>query len=159
MSSNRYQELIGFLHYVTLATQPYISFAISKLAQFLVNPAQTHLDAALRVLHYLKGTKKWTLNLVGDVASMAGFMDSDWGGDRDDRKSISTYISHMGNGAISWKTKTRTSVAPQSIEAKFSTTTLALLRSRKTSFSTRAQNTSRFNIILLMSSSKRDSSS
>jgi len=65
MSSNRYQELIGFLHYVTLATQPHISFAISKLAQFLVNPAQTHLDAALRVLRYLKGTKKWTLLNTG----------------------------------------------------------------------------------------------
>jgi len=106
MSINRYQELIGFLHCVTLATQPYISFAISKLAQFLVNPAQTHLDAALRILHYLKGMKKWTFNLVGDIADMAGFTDSDWGGDRNDRKLISMYISHMGNSPILWKMKT-----------------------------------------------------
>ena len=84
MSSNRYWELISLLHYVTLATQPYISFAISKLTQFLVNPAQTHLDTALHVLCYLKGMKKWTLNLVGDVANMAGFMDPDWGGDCND---------------------------------------------------------------------------
>ena len=106
MSSNRYRELISFLHCVTLATQPYISFTISKLAQFLVNLAQTHLDTALHILHYLKGTEKWTLNLVGDIADMAGFMDSDWGGDHDDRKLISMYISHMGNSPILWKMKT-----------------------------------------------------
>jgi len=127
MSSNRYWELIGFLHCITLTTQPYISFAISKLAQFLINPAQTHLDAALHVLFYLKGTKKWTLYLVGDIADMAGFTDSDWGGDCDDRKLISMYISHMGNSPILWKTKTQTLVAPPSIEAEFSMTTLVLL--------------------------------
>jgi len=83
MSVNRYRELIGSLQYVTLTTRPDISFPISKLAQFLVNPAQIHLDAALCVLRYLKGTRRWTLNLRGDIADIAGYTDSDsvWGGD------------------------------------------------------------------------------
>ena len=57
MSGNRYRELIGSLQYVALATRPDISFAISKPAQFLVNPAHIHLDVAIRVLRYLKGTR------------------------------------------------------------------------------------------------------
>jgi len=89
ISGNTYWEAIGSLQYVVVAARLDISVAISKLAQFLVNPAQAHLDVALRVLRYLKGTIKWTLNLGGDVADVAGFTDSDWGGDRDDRKSIS----------------------------------------------------------------------
>ena len=83
MSVNRYRELIGSLQYIALTTQPDISFPISKLAQFLVNPAQIHLDTALCVLRYLKGTRRWTLNLRGDIADIAGYTnsDSDWGGD------------------------------------------------------------------------------
>jgi len=73
MSGNRYRERTGSLQYVALTTRPDIRFGISKLAQFLVNLAQVHLDAALRVLRYLKGAKKWTLNLGGDVADVAGF--------------------------------------------------------------------------------------
>ena len=87
--------------------------------QFLVNPGRVHLEAALRVLRYLKGTKEWTLNLGGDIADIARFMDSDWGGDRDDRKSISAYVFRMGQGAILWKTKKQTSVALSSVEAEY----------------------------------------
>ena len=119
MSGNRYRQLIGSLLFVALAIRPDISFAISKLAQFLVNPARIHLDAALRVLRYLKGTKKWTLNLGGDVADEAGFTGSDRGGDRDGRKSTSAYIFYMGNGAVSWRTKNQTSVTLSSIEAEY----------------------------------------
>jgi len=83
MPVNRYRELIGSLQYITLATQPDISFPISKLAQFLVNPAQIHLGAALCILCYLKGTRRWTLNLGGDITDIVGYTnsDSDWGGD------------------------------------------------------------------------------
>ena len=111
MSGNIYRELIGSLQYVALATRPDISFTISKLAQLLVNPGRVHLEAALRILRYLKSTKEWALNPRGDVVDIAGFTDSDWGGDRDNRKSISAYVFRMGQGAISWKTKKQTSVA------------------------------------------------
>ena len=57
----------------------------------------------MRVLHYLKGTKHWTLNLGGRVAGIAGYTDSDWGADRDDRKSIGAYVFRIGDAAISWK--------------------------------------------------------
>ena len=71
------------------------------------------------MLRYLKGTKNWTLNLGGRVADIAGYTDSDWGGDRDDRKSIGTYVFCMGAGAISWKTKKQTSVALSSVKAEY----------------------------------------
>ena len=119
MTGNNYRELIGLLQYIALATHPDISYAINKLAQFLNNPGQAHLEAATRVLHYLKGTKKWTLNLGGPIANIAGFTDSDWGADCDDWKSIWAYIFRMGNGAISWKLKKQTSVALSSVEAEY----------------------------------------
>ena len=73
MSVQRHRELIGSLQYVELAIRPDISLAISKLAQILVNPTQIYLDAALCVLRYLKGTRRWTLNLGGDIADIGGY--------------------------------------------------------------------------------------
>jgi hypothetical protein len=119
MHGNNYRELIGSLQYLALATRPDINFATSKLAQFLTNPGRVHLQAALRVLRYLKGAKRWCLNLGGEIADFAGFTDSDWGGDRDDRKSVSAYVFRMGDGAISWKTKKQSSVALSSVEAEY----------------------------------------
>jgi hypothetical protein len=119
MNGNNYRELIGSLQYVSLATRPDITFAVSKLAQFLNNPARIHLEAALRVLRYLKGTSRHTLNLGGEIADLTGFSDSDWAGDRDDRKSIGAYVFMMGDGAISWKTKKQSSVALSSVEAEY----------------------------------------
>ena len=188
MTGNRYRELIGSLQYVALATRPDISFAISKLAQFLVNPAQIHLDAALRVLRYLKGTRRWTLNLGGDIADIAGYTDSDWGGDRDDRKSIGAYIFRMGM-ALSlgrlrsrppwpshrWRQNTwgcarlrrrqsglqgysKTSDWAYGRLSSFTATTKALSRSRKIQSSIHVRNTSQSNIISLASSFRRNSS-
>jgi hypothetical protein len=119
MSRNNYQELIRSLQYIALVTQPDISFAISKLAQFLTNPRHIHLEAATHVLQYLKGMKSWNLNLGGDVTDVAGFMDSDWGGDHDDQKSISAYVFKMGDCAILCKMKKQSSIALSSVEVEY----------------------------------------
>ena len=44
-----------------------------------------------------KRTRSWTPNLGGDIADIAGSIGSDWGGDRDDRKSIGAYISMVAD--------------------------------------------------------------
>ena len=116
--NTRYRELIGSL-YASLATRPDISFAVNKLAQFLINPGTAHVEATLRILCYLKGTKRWTLNLGGQVADIASYTDSDWGADRDDRKSIGAYVFRIGDAAISWKTKKQSSVALSSVEVEY----------------------------------------
>jgi len=76
MAGNRYRELIGSLHYASLATRPDITYAVNKLSQFLANPGRAHLDAALRVLRYLKGTAQLSLHLGGGIPDVAGFADS-----------------------------------------------------------------------------------
>ena len=119
MHNNVYRELIGSLQYVSLATRPDITFAVNKLSQFLVNPGRAHLDAAMRILRYLKGTKHWSLNLGGLVADIAGYSDSDWGGDPDDRKSTGAYVFRLGDRAISWKSKKQASVALSSVKSEY----------------------------------------
>ena len=119
VANNNYRELVGSLQYATLTMQPDISFAISKLAQFLMNPGRTHIEAAHRVLCYLSGTRNCTLNLRGAIPDLAGFTDSNWGGDHNNRKSIGAYIFCLGDAAVSWKTKKQNSVALSSVEAEY----------------------------------------
>ena len=56
-----YQELTGSLNHLTVFSHPYISFAVSKLAQFNVNPTMTHWKASLHVLSYLKSTRNYCI--------------------------------------------------------------------------------------------------
>ncbi len=51
----RYQHLIGKLIYLS-HTRPDIAYAVGVLSQFMHRPQVDHMDAALRVVRYLKGT-------------------------------------------------------------------------------------------------------
>jgi hypothetical protein len=52
----RYSQMIGALMYLTSATRPDISFAVSKLSRFTSNLGDDHWHALERVMHYLVGT-------------------------------------------------------------------------------------------------------
>ena len=51
----RYRRLVGRLNYLTI-TRPDISFPMSVVSQFLQLPCDSHCDAVIRILRYIKGT-------------------------------------------------------------------------------------------------------
>ena len=51
----RYRRLVSKLNYLTI-TRPNISFPVSIVSQFLQSPCDSHWDAAVHILHYVKGT-------------------------------------------------------------------------------------------------------
>ena len=51
------QFLIGSLNWLSISTRPDISTTVSLLAKFTHRPSQGHIDAAIRLVKYLKGTK------------------------------------------------------------------------------------------------------
>ena len=51
----RYRRLVGKLNYLTI-TRLDISFPVSVVSQFLQSPCDSHWDAVVRVLRYIKGT-------------------------------------------------------------------------------------------------------
>ena len=57
--------------------------------------------------------------------SVQGYSDSDWAGDREDRKSTSRYVFMLNNGLISWCSRRQQTVALSSTEAEYMALTLA----------------------------------
>ena len=51
----RYRRLVGKLNYLTI-TRPDISIPVSVVSQFLQSPCDSHWDAVIRILRYIKST-------------------------------------------------------------------------------------------------------
>ncbi|XP_070033010.1 uncharacterized mitochondrial protein AtMg00810-like [Nicotiana tomentosiformis] len=97
----RYRRLVGKLNYLTI-TRPDISFAVSVVRQFLQSPCDSHWDAAIRILRYVKGSLRQSLLYENKgYADIVGYSDADWAGSPSDRRSTSGYCILIGGNLIS----------------------------------------------------------
>jgi len=81
-------------------------YAVSLISRFMENPIASHLQAAKRILQYVQGTIVYGISYREiDKFILIGYIDSDWDGSSNDRKSTSGYLFHLGSGAISWASK------------------------------------------------------
>ncbi|KAJ9538193.1 hypothetical protein OSB04_030926 [Centaurea solstitialis] len=119
VDGNRYRRLIGRLLYLQ-ATRPDISYSVSVLSQFVGDPRQSHMEAATRVLRYLKSTPGQGILLPkkGDI-KLVTYCDSDWLGCPFSRRSRTGYLLLLGGAPISWKSKKQSVVSRSSAEAEY----------------------------------------
>jgi len=87
MKALPYRHAIGKLMYAMIGTRLDIAYAVSKMSQFMTNYGKQHWTAVKRIFRYLNSTKEYYLKLSG--THLIGYSDSDWAGDKDDRKSTS----------------------------------------------------------------------
>ncbi|KAK2978125.1 hypothetical protein RJ640_028679 [Escallonia rubra] len=114
-----YRKLVRALQYLSL-TRPDVCFAVNRLSQFMNSPTELHWTALKRVLRYLKAIIHHGLYLRRRVPlTLHAFIDSDWGGDRDNGRTTTGYILYLGSNPISWKSSRQKSVSRSSSEAEY----------------------------------------
>ena len=114
-----YRQIISSLMYLT-NTRPYICFVINNLSQYIVEPQHAHLVAAKHVMRYLKGSLDYGLRYaVYSEFRLCGYIDSDWAGSAEDRKSTSRYCFSLGSGVISWIRRNKTHVSLSTAEGEY----------------------------------------
>ena len=119
-----YCEAIGSLMYVTVATHPNITFAISTLSQFLNNPGCIYWEAVKQVFCYLSGTKTHALTYGNEHYHLTGFTDANKSS-QEHHHAISSYTFLIDGGAVSWASKKQELITLSTAEAKYVTATHA----------------------------------
>lgn len=85
----------------------------------MANPGKTHWEAVKWVLRYLKGTIDTGLCFGGDTCQVSGFVDSDYAGDLDRRRSTTGYVFKIYGAPVSWRSMLQATVALSTTEAEY----------------------------------------
>ena len=106
--------------YAQTCTRPDISFVVGMLGRYQSIPRMDHWKATKKVMRYLRGTKEYMLTFKrSDNLEVISYVDSDFAGCVDSRKSTFGYVYLLAGAAISWKSAKQTIIAASTMEAEF----------------------------------------
>ncbi|KAJ7525207.1 hypothetical protein O6H91_17G042000 [Diphasiastrum complanatum] len=117
-----YRSLIGSLIWL-IVTRPNLSFCVHKLSQHMQDPKLYHWKLAKRILRYIFSTLDYGLFYKGEDLTLIAFLDSDFAGDRLDRKSTSAYTIFLEGNLVSWLSKKHATISLSSYEAEYKSLT------------------------------------
>ena len=119
VDSTLYIKLIGILLYLT-HSRPDISYVVSATTRYMHEPDELHWKASKRILHYVQGTIDYGIHYVArEQLDLIGFIDSNWVGYGNDRKSTLSFVFMIGSGLICWSNKKQATLALSSAEAEY----------------------------------------
>src|ERR1041384_5866103 len=114
-----YRSMIGSLLYIC-AYRPDIMLSVCMCAQFQAAPKESHHQAVKRILRYLAHTPSLGLWYPkGTQLDLVGYSDSDYAGDRVDRKSTSGTCHFLGRSLVCWSSKKQNCVSLSTAEAEY----------------------------------------
>lgn len=124
MADKPYKEALGSIMYSQIATRPDLGFAVQYLSRFSIDPGPAHWKALEHVMAYIRGTLDYAIVYGGDGFEReslrpVGFVDADYGGCVDTRRSTTGYIFLMAGGAIAWTSSLQATVSLSTTEAEY----------------------------------------
>lgn len=126
VNTTEFKSMVGGLRYL-VHTRPDISYAVGVVSRYMERPTVMHLNAAKRILRYVKGTLEYGLVYTAESGNsiLTGYSDSDLAGHIDDRKSTGGMVFYLNESLITWVSQKQKCVALSSCEAEFMAATAA----------------------------------
>ncbi|KAH9650187.1 hypothetical protein KPL70_026271 [Citrus sinensis] len=124
-----YANAVGCMMYAMVLTRPDISYALSIVSRYMATPRKEHWQAVKWILRYPSGTDRIGLlygRSEGRCDGLWGYVDSDFAGDNDRRRSLIGYLFMLNGCIISWKASLQHVVALSTTEAEYTAATEAV---------------------------------
>ena len=103
-----------------------LTYVVHVLSQFMQSPREEHLDAAYRVVRYLKkGPGQGIVLKADNDLQLYCYSDSDWASCPLTRRSISGCCVKLGTSPISWRCKKQGTISRSSAEAEYRSMAMA----------------------------------
>ena len=100
--------------------RPDIAYSVHVLTQFMQSPRQPHLDAAFRILRYLKRSPGQGIFFSNvNTFQLYAYYDADWIGCLMIRRSTTGFYVSLGDAPIFWRAKKQTIVSHFSAEVEY----------------------------------------
>uniref|UniRef100_A0A2N9J5P5 CCHC-type domain-containing protein n=1 Tax=Fagus sylvatica TaxID=28930 RepID=A0A2N9J5P5_FAGSY len=121
MSKVPYASAVGCLMYAMVCTRPDLAHAVSTVSRYMANPGREHWNAVKWIFRYLKGTAEHEIlfSRQPGTNSVVGYVDADYAGEVDDRRSTTGYVFTLSGGPICWKSTLQSIVAMSTTEAEY----------------------------------------
>ena len=102
-----YQRIVGCAMFICTALRFDIAFTTSQLARFMARPTRQHLDAALHLARYLKGTTDFqlTYSVPSDpqhLNRLYGYGDCSLGAEHTQGRAVTGFVSVLNGAAVTW---------------------------------------------------------
>lgn len=104
MESTPYANGVRNIMYGIVCSRPNLAYGVSIVSRFMENPGQVHWEALKWVLRYLNGSLKSGLKYTRSTQEedvLEDFVDSDYAGNVDTRKSLLDFVFTFFGEAIS----------------------------------------------------------
>ena len=93
---------------------------VSLISIFMETSKDMHWIEGKIILRYIAGTRDCGIMYAStENKYLIGFIDSDFAGCLDDRKSTSGYVFHLGSGVIAWAYKKKPFLTLSSVEEEY----------------------------------------
>jgi hypothetical protein len=116
MSKVPYSSAVGSLMYAMVFSRLDLSHAMNVVARYMSNPGKEHWKAVQWIFRYLRGSSGACLCFGKSRDGLVGYVDSDYDGDLDKRRSLSGYVFTIGDCVVSWKARLQDTVALSTTE-------------------------------------------
>jgi hypothetical protein len=100
---SKFRTTAGSCIWIQTTCRPDIAYAVTTICSYMTNPGYPHMNAAIWLAQYLKGTEDWGVQYSDKgKQTLVGYADSDYGSDHTFRNTY-MYIFTLCGGPISWK--------------------------------------------------------